>query len=154
MKTIYKYLFSFFVVITFTSAVFALEFGTSEEAKAMLKRAVDAIKHDKAKALDSFTNDDKMFKEKDLSVFCFDAQTGEILAHGAQKSRIGKNVRQIKDKYGNSFGEELFKAAVEGEFREVSYLRARPGETEPSEKSSYITKVNGVSCGVGYYKEQ
>jgi signal transduction histidine kinase len=138
--------------MSFPSAIFALEYGTSEEAKAMLERAVEAINHNKSKALVSFTEGDNRFKHKDLYVFCFDAQTGEILAHGAQKSRIGKNVRQIKDKYGTPFGEELFKSAEEGELREVNYLRARPGETEPSQKSSYIIRVEGISCGVGYYK--
>ena len=35
-------------------AAFAADFGTAEEAKAMLERAVAAVKEDKAKALDMF----------------------------------------------------------------------------------------------------
>ena len=41
------------VLFTFTS-VPAAQFGTAEEAKAMLERAVAAVKEDKAKAPDMF----------------------------------------------------------------------------------------------------
>ena len=43
------------VLILFTAdSVPAAQFGTAEEAKAMLERAVVAVKEDKAKALDMF----------------------------------------------------------------------------------------------------
>ena len=48
---------SFALILVSTSAsVWAAEFGTAEEAKAMLERAVAAVKEDKAKALDMFNN--------------------------------------------------------------------------------------------------
>ena len=28
----------------------------------------------------------------------------------------------------------------------------RPGETEPAQKVSFVTKVGDIYCGVGYYK--
>jgi hypothetical protein len=45
-------------------------YGTSEEAKAMLEKAVAAVKQDKAKALDMFNNGEGGFKDRDLYVFC------------------------------------------------------------------------------------
>ncbi|MCZ6638102.1 MAG: hypothetical protein O7C66_07915, partial [Alphaproteobacteria bacterium] len=44
--------------------------GTAAEAKAMLKRAVAAMKADKWKALESFTAGTHGFKDRDLFVFC------------------------------------------------------------------------------------
>ena len=41
-------------VLSITASVWAADFGTAEEAKAMLERAVAAVKEDKAKALDMF----------------------------------------------------------------------------------------------------
>jgi hypothetical protein len=38
----------------FAASVRAAQYGTAEEAKAMLERAVAAVKEDKAKALDMF----------------------------------------------------------------------------------------------------
>ena len=41
-------------VLSTTASVWAADFGTAEEAKAMLEKAVVAVKEDKAKALDMF----------------------------------------------------------------------------------------------------
>jgi hypothetical protein len=90
---------------------------------------------------------------KDLYVFCFDAETGEIRANGVNNSIVGKNVKTLQDKNGYYFGEEFYKNAVNGEFREVPYWKPRPGQSEPSEKSSYVTRVRSLGCGVGYYKK-
>ena len=129
-----------------------MDYGTAEEAKAMLAKAVKAVQKDKETALKNFNQGNKGFKQKDLYVFCFDTETGEIRANGANNSIVGKNVKTLKDKNGYYFGEEFYKNAVNGEFREVSYWKPRPGESEPSEKSSYLTRVRNLGCGVGYYK--
>ena len=42
-------------------------YATSEEARAMLEKAVAAIKKDKAKALDMFNKGEGGFKDRDLS---------------------------------------------------------------------------------------
>jgi hypothetical protein len=60
-----------FVVGTVFSllAAWAADFGTAEEAKAMLERAVAAVKEDKAKALDMFNKGEGGFKDRDLYVW-------------------------------------------------------------------------------------
>ena len=58
----------------------AAEFGTAEEAKAMLERAVAAVKEDKAKALDMFNNGEDGFKDRDLYVWCANASDGIVTA--------------------------------------------------------------------------
>ena len=57
------------------------QFGTAEEAKAMLERAVTAVKEDKAKALDMFNKSDGGFRDRDLYVYCANASDGIVTAH-------------------------------------------------------------------------
>jgi hypothetical protein len=63
-----------------TASVSAADFGTADEARAMLDRAVAAVKEDKAKALDIFNKGEGGFKDRDLYVFCANASDGLITA--------------------------------------------------------------------------
>lgn len=126
--------------------------GTPEEAKAMLERAVAALKADEASALVAFTAGIGGFKDRDLYVFCGDAVNGMVTAHGANPALIGQSLRDIKDEAGKPIGEEFYAVATEGEFNVVEYVWPRPGETAPSPKTSYVTKAGNQICGVGYYE--
>ena len=53
---------------------------------------------------------------------------------------------------GKPLGEEIYKNAQEGKIGEVSYMWARPGQTELVQKVSFFTKVGDQVCAVGYYK--
>ena len=69
---------SLFAAVMFAAAVLAVssravaqpQFGTAAEAKAMLQKAVAALKADKATALSRFTKGESGFKDRDLYVFC------------------------------------------------------------------------------------
>jgi hypothetical protein len=132
------------------AALAAAEYGTAQEAKAMLERATPLVKADKAAAFAKFNKEEDGFKDRDLYVFCFNSGDG-ILNAGAP-ALIGKDVRTIKDKNGDAFGQRVYDSAKEGTITEVSYMFPRPGSTEPVQKSSYVTKVGDQGCGVGYYK--
>jgi hypothetical protein len=42
---------------------------------------------------------------------------------------------------------------TEGQITEVSgYLFARPTDSKPVPKNSFVTRVGDLGCGVGYYK--
>ena len=69
------------------------DFGTAEEAKAMLEKAVAAVKENKAKALDMFNKGESGFKDRDLYVYCANASDGIFTAHPTLK---GKQLRDIK----------------------------------------------------------
>jgi hypothetical protein len=128
------------------------QLGTAAEAKAMLEKAVVAVKADKAKALAMFNNGEGGFKDRDLYPFCFNIGDGKVNATAA-KSLIGSDVRTLKDKTGKAFGEEMYKVVKEGTISEVSYMFPRPGtDTTPVQKVSFVTKVGDQGCGVGYYK--
>ena len=55
--------------------------GTADEAKAMLMKAVAAVKADKAKALDMFNKGEGGFLDRDLYVFCVNVSDGEGRRH-------------------------------------------------------------------------
>ena len=133
-----------------TTAFAQGQFGTAAEAKAMLEKAVAAVKADKAKALDMFIKGEGGFKDRDLYPFCFNIADGKAVA--APPTVIGKDVRTLKDKTGDAYGQRIYDAAKEGVVTEVSYMFPRPGSDTPVQKVSFVTKVVDLGCGVGYYK--
>jgi signal transduction histidine kinase len=146
-----KLLFVITPLIVCSVAAFAQgQFGTAAEAKAMLEKAVTAVKADKAKALDMFQKGEGGFKDRDLYAFCANASDGVITAHPSLK---GQNIREVKDKNGKALGADMMRVATEGKFDEVSYMWPRPGtDTTPVQKVSFVTKVADQVCAVGYYK--
>jgi hypothetical protein len=144
-------------VLTLSSTTFAQQGGTAAEAKAMLLKAVAAVKADKAKALDEFSKGEGGFLEGDLYPFCFNASDGIIhpFANPNAKAVFGTDIRNVKDPTGKPFGQEQYAAAQksEGQMTEVSYMFPRPGaDPKPVPKVSLITRVDDLGCGVGYYK--
>src|SRR5262245_29960363 len=138
------------VLFAAASVTAAAPFGTAKEAKAMLQKAVAAVKEDKAKALEMLNKGQGGFKDRDLYVFCADASAGTLTAHPSLK---GEQLQDIKGKKGFPVGQEIMKHATEGTIREVTYWWPRPGTEKPLEKTSYYTKVGDQVCGVGYYRE-
>jgi signal transduction histidine kinase len=130
--------------------VFAADSGTAPEAKAMLEKAVVAVKADKPKALSEFSAGEAGFKEKDLYVFCIGTD-GKFAAH-PNKALQGQDAKSLKDSNGKLFAVEMLNVAKDGSFSEVDYTFPRPGTTQPVPKASYVTKVSDLVCGVGYYK--
>ncbi len=145
-------------VLMFSPAAFAQQTGgTADEAKAMLTKAVAAVKADKAKALDMFNKGEGGFLDRDLYVFCVNVSDGINVAVGNPNAKqlLGTDARGVKDSTGKPFGQELFAAGQkpEGEITEVSYSFPRPGaDKTPVPKVSLVERVGDIYCGVGYYK--
>ena len=110
-------------VLSTTASVWAADFGTPEEAKAMLERAVAAVKEDKAKALDMFNNGEGGFKDRDLYVYCANASDGTLTAHPYLK---GKQLRDIKGKHGAPLGETRYGECHRGNDKRDQLLVAAP----------------------------
>jgi signal transduction histidine kinase len=125
------------------------EFGSPEEAREMLENAVAAIEDDRDDALERFRTDDE-FRDRDLYVFCGDEE-GSFVVHPTLE---GQSLRELEDRAGEPFGERIYETAEEGEFNQVDYMWPRPGETEPIQKSSYVTRVDDLVCAVGYYEPE
>jgi hypothetical protein len=136
-----------------SSSSFAAEeakFGSEQEAKAMLEKAVAALKDDKAKALAMFNKGEGGFKDRDLYVFCANASDGVLTAHPYLK---GELLQDIVGKKGFPLGKAIMKTAAEGKIQSVTYWWPRPGTETPLEKHTFYTKVGDQICGVGYYKQ-
>jgi signal transduction histidine kinase len=126
------------------------KFGTSDEARAMLKKVEADLKKDRAGTMQKMKNGDEGYKDRDLYPFCIGTD-GKTTAH-ADPKRIGEKATDLKDKNGKAFAKEMLEVAKEGKVSEVSYQFPRPGETQPAQKVSYVTKIGDQVCGVGYYK--
>jgi hypothetical protein len=138
------------VLFTSTSLPAAQQFGTEKEAKAMLEKAIAALKVNKEKALEMFNKGEGGFKDRDLYVFCANASDGVLTAHPYLK---GEHLQDIVGKKGYPLGKEIMRTATEGKISEVTYWWPRPGTDKPLEKHSFYTKVADQNCGVGFYKE-
>jgi len=104
----------------------AADFGTAAEAKAMLEKAVVALKANPATALSMFTKGEGGFKDRDLYPFC-GGPDGMFTAHPLL---VGKSLKDLKDKSGKPLGEDIYKSAQPGKITEVSYMWPRPGTTD------------------------
>lgn len=133
---------------------FADEFGTKEEAAALLERAIALIRIDKNRALNLFTSGEGGLIQKDLYVFCF-APDGTVIAH---PNIVGLNTfdNDFVDVQGIQLGKALFNAARAGATGEATYQYERPttGSDKAFTKTALMTRVAGIVCGVGYYNPE
>lgn len=139
--------------LLFSGPVFAQDKGTADEAIAMVKKAVAAIKTDREKALAAISDpNDKEFHAKDLYVFVTSLATGQNVAHGTNKGLIGRDLRDLKDVDGKLFVTEMGKVADEKGSGWVDYKWTNPVTKKIEQKSSYVEKIGDVYAGVGIYK--
>ena len=113
------------------------QFGTEKEAKAMLERAVAAVKENKEKALEMFNKGEGGFKDRDLYVFCANASDGILTAHPYLK---GEHLQDIVGKKGFPLGKEIMRTATEGKINEVTYWWPRPARTSRSRNTPFIRR--------------
>lgn len=78
---------------------------------------------------------------------------GTMIGHPYKPSLIGKNLIDTQDKAGKYFFGEFVKVASEKGSGWVDYMWPKPNEEKPSQKTSYILKVDdNVFVGAGIYK--
>jgi cytochrome c len=124
--------------------------GTPEEAKALLEKAVAAVKANEAKALAAFNDPKGGFVDRDLYVFCFD-KDGKVTAHGANKSMIGADARTLRDADGKAIGAEMMALVAKGGGT-LEYRWPNPATQEVGTKVSFLKSAGNQTCGVGAYK--
>ncbi len=152
MKKIFNQLvFGLFATVFFCTASVAK--GTAEEAMALAKRAVEAIKKDgQEKAFAQFNDPKGGFVKDDLYVMSYDME-GNNKAHGGNPKLIGKNLLEIKDKNGVFIVQELIKTAKSPTGKGwVDYVWVNTVTKAIEPKSTYVEKVDDVLIGVGIYK--
>jgi hypothetical protein len=139
-----------FLMLTAASAI-AQGFGSAEEARAMLDRAVAALKSDEAKALREFNDaDNKEFHDRDLYVSCFNIADGKFIA--APSAMLGTDIRTF-NAGDDPIGQRAFDA-IQGmpEGKVVTMDFNFPKAGKPAVKQSLETRIGNQGCGVAYYK--
>jgi hypothetical protein len=131
------------------------QFGNADDAKAMLARAIAAVKADKDKALEMFNKGEEGgFRDRDIYPFCINFSDGKQVATQV-KQTLGIDARTFTDATGRKFGLELFDKmtkAKDGEIVEHSFMFPKPGGTTPVQKVAFVMRAGDLYCGVGYYK--
>jgi hypothetical protein len=128
--------------------------GAAADAKAMLSKAVAAVKQDKAKALDMFNKGEGGFRAGDLYVICLSIPDNKFVATGNPNGKylLGGAPETFKDIDGSPMGITAAIAKPEGEITVTDYEFPKPGaDKTPVPKQTYITKVDDLVCGAGYY---
>ena len=132
----------------------AQEFGTRDEAKAMVDAAVEHVKKvGPDQAFKDFTNkENKAWQKKDLYVFAYNSE-GVNVAHGTNDKLVGKNLIELKDPNGKPLIQELRDTAKKGGGW-VEYDWPHPQSKKIESKVSYtrmMTNFDGF-VGVGVYR--
>jgi hypothetical protein len=140
------------LLLTLTGAsAIAQSFGTAEEARAMLDRAVAALKSDKPGALREFTDpENKQFHDRDLYISCFNISDGKFTA--APPAMAGMDIRSF-NVGTDPIGQKAFdavQAVPEGIVVTTDFNFPKAGK--PAVKQSLETRVGDQGCGVSYYK--
>ena len=132
----------------------AQQLGTAEEARAMLSRAISALKSNEDKALAEFNDpDNKQFHDHDLYVVCFNISDGKITAYSGP-ALIGVDIRTLSLN-DDPIGQRTYDAiheAPQGNIATVDYSFPKPGKTERVPKQFIATRIGNEGCGVAYFK--
>jgi len=130
------------------------EFGTNDEAVAMVKRVQETFKKDGADATFKAVSDpsNKEFHDRDLYAYIY-TLSGLCVAHGARPALIGKNLIDIKDQGGNYLIRAHIEIAKGPGSGWVSYKWPNPLTNKIEDKTSYVEKMgDNYFLGVGVYK--
>jgi signal transduction histidine kinase len=137
-----------------TTLVFAQQLGTAKDARAMLDRAIAALKSNEHTALSQFNDqNNKQFHDRDLYVFCFNMSDGKVTSYSAP-FLIGADVRTltlVNDQIGQR-AYDTVRAVPEGKIAILQYKMPKPGTIEPATKFSFETRIGNQGCGVTYYE--
>ena len=142
---------AFVAQISFASAG---EYGSRDEAVAMVKRVEDMFASAGAESTFKAVSDKSVasFHDRDLYPFIYDL-SGRCVAHGARPALIGKNLLELKDQDGKYLIREMVAIARGSGSGWVNYKWPNPLTNKIEDKSSYVEKMGDYFVGVGVYRE-
>jgi cytochrome c len=150
MRKVFAVTMTVFLIVSLAYA--QGQFGTAEEAKALMGKAVTYLKaNGKDKAFVAFNDKKGEFVNKDLYIFVLDF-SGKILSHGANEKLIGKDMMATKDKNGQLFIKKMVDLANAQGKGSVDYYWDNPVTKQVALKVSILEKVGDVIVACGYYK--
>jgi hypothetical protein len=134
------------------AAVRGEERATPKDAELMVHRAVAFLnKEGREKALPVFNDPKGPFAYRDLYVVVLDANS-VVLANGARKELVGKNMWDAKDADGKFFSREMVLGAqANGKgWSEYRFLNPATGKVE--HKVAYYERVGDLTVLCGAYR--
>jgi len=139
-------------LLTGVNAAPAAEFGTKDEAMALVKKAVVFVKDQGTeKAYAEISNKSGQFIDRDLYVVVYGLD-GKVLAHGANAKLIGKEMLDAQDVDGKFFVKERVEfARAKGTFWQ-DYKFANPVSKKIEPKQMYCERVAETAVCAGIYK--
>ena len=131
----------------------AAEFGTREEAVAMVKRVQARFKAEGAEETFKAVSDKSVaeFHDRDLYPFIYD-MAGVNVAHGARPALIGKNLITLKDQDGKFLVRDMRDIAQTKGRGWYDYKWPNPLNNKIEDKTSYVEKLGDYWVGVGVYR--
>ncbi len=137
--------------ISFASAG---EYGSRDEAVAMVKRVEDMFASAGAESTFNAVSDKSVasFHDRDLYPFIYDL-SGRCVAHWARPALIGKNLLELKDQDGKYLIREMVAIARGSGSGWVNYKWPNPLTNKIEDKTSYVEKMGDYFVGVGVYRE-
>jgi signal transduction histidine kinase len=126
------------------------------QVEALVTKAAALIDSKGKTAFVEFRKKDSEWFHGDSYLFVYDLNAN-VLLNPAFPKREGTNVNGQKDAKGKLFHNEIIKTAETNGSGWVDYMFPKPGQTEPSQKWTYVKKVtiDGVQGLVasGFYPE-
>lgn len=146
-------LVAFLCVLSAPRSLVAAEFGTKEEAIAMVKRVQEKFKRDGLDAtFAAVTNKDPEFNDRDLYPFIYRLD-GVNVAHGSRSALVGKNLFNRKDPDGVRLISRMIDIVNEHGSGWIDYKWPNPITNVIEDKTSYVEKIGDYIVGVGVYRQ-
>jgi uncharacterized protein len=132
----------------------AAEFGTRDEAVAMVRRVQEKFKKEGPDATFGAINNGA-FNNRDLYPFVHTIDGTLHVANGAFPGIRGKNLHDMKDQDGKFTTQDFMRIATTPPYRAWSDFRWRNPQTNTiDEKSAWIERMGEYLVGVGVYKNE
>jgi len=133
----------------------AAQFGTREEAVAMVKRVQEKFKREGAQAtFAAITAQSRQFKDRDLYVYVLNFDC-VIQAHAARKELLGKSLFDFRDQDGIYPARNTVEVAKSKGNGWIDYRWTNPKTGFVEAKSTYVEKLGeSYAVGVGIYKDE
>jgi cytochrome c len=130
----------------------AAEFGTKDEAVALVKKAVVFIKEQgPSNAYPEITNRAGKFVDRDLYVVVYGLD-GKVLAHGGNQKLVGKDMIDTQDVDGKYFVKERVELANKKPDFWQDYKFVNPTTKKVEPKEMYCERLDQTAVCAGVYK--
>ena len=128
----------------------------ARQTQELVNKAAALVDKNGKGALAEFRKKGSEWFHDDTYLFSYD-MNANVLLNPAFPAREGTNVHGQKDAKGKLFHDEIIKTALTRGSGWVDYMFPKPGQSEPSQKWTYVKKVtiDGVPglIGSGFYPE-